>query len=61
MYDHLSSGKTLPASQVVRTVPRGGTPGSAPAISAAHLPPLAATPVAGNAISITEGAIAIPD
>ena len=61
MYDHLASGKTLPASQVVRTVPRGGTPGSAPAITTANLPPLAATPLAGDAIAITAGAIAIPD
>lgn len=61
VYDHLASGKPLPASQVVRTVPRGGTPGSAPAITAAHVPPLAATPAAGDAIAITAGAIAIPD
>lgn len=61
VYDHLASGKPLPASQVVRTVPRGGTPGSAPAITAAHVPPLAVTPAAGDAIAITAGAIAIPD
>lgn len=61
MYEHLASGKPLPASQVVRTVPRGGTPGAAPAITAANVPPLAATPAAGNAISITAGAISIPD
>jgi len=61
VYDHLASGKALPASQVVRTVPRGGTPGSAPAITAANVPPLAATPAAGDAIAITAGAIAIPD
>lgn len=61
VYDHLASGKPLPASQVVRTLPRGGTPGAAPAITAAHVPPLAATPAAGDAIAITAGAIAIPD
>jgi hydroxybutyrate-dimer hydrolase len=61
VYDHLSSGKALPASQVVRTVPRGGTPGAAPAITAANVPPLAATAAAGDAIAITAGAIAIPD
>ncbi|WP_233244692.1 D-(-)-3-hydroxybutyrate oligomer hydrolase, partial [Acidovorax sp. HMWF029] len=61
VYDHLASGKALPASQVVRTVPRGGTPGSAPAITAANVPPLATTPAAANAIAITAGAIAIPD
>ena len=61
VYDHLASGKALPASQVVRTVPRGGTPGSAPAITAANVPPLATTPAAANAIAITAGAISIPD
>ena len=61
MYEHLANGKALPASQVVRTVPRGGTPGAAPAITAANVPPLAATPAAANAISITAGAISIPD
>lgn len=61
VYDHLASGKALPGSQVVRTVPRGGTPGSAPAITAANVPPLATTPAAANAIAITAGAISIPD
>lgn len=61
VYDHLASGKALPASQVVRTVPRGGTPGSAPAITGANVPPLAASAAAGDAIAITAGAIAIPD
>lgn len=62
MYDRLANGKALPASQVVRTVPRGGTAGSAPAISAANLPPLVATPTAGNAIVVTaDGVITIPD
>lgn len=61
VYDNLASGKALPASQVVRTVPRGGAPGSAPAIAAANVPPLAAVPAAGNAIAVTSGAIAIPD
>ncbi|WP_422846557.1 D-(-)-3-hydroxybutyrate oligomer hydrolase [Acidovorax sp. M2(2025)] len=61
VYDHLANGKALPASQVVRTVPRGGTPGSAPAITADNVPPLAATPAPGNAIAVTAGAIAIPE
>ncbi len=61
MYDHLTQGRPLPASQVVRTVPRGGAPGSAPAITAANLPALATTPAAGDAIAVTAGAIAIPD
>lgn len=61
VYEHLANRRPLPASQVVRTVPRGGTPGSAPAITAANVPPLVTTPAAGNAIAITAGAIAIPD
>lgn len=62
VYEHLSSGKPLPASQVVRTLPRGGTPGAAPAITPAHLPAIAAAPAAGDAIAVTEaGSIAIPD
>ena len=61
VYEHLANGKALPASQVVRTLPRGGTPGSAPAITAANVPPLATTPAAANAIAITAGAISIPD
>ncbi|ATG94182.1 D-(-)-3-hydroxybutyrate oligomer hydrolase [Paracidovorax citrulli] len=61
MYAHLVNGEPLPASQVVRTVPRGGTPGSAPAITAANVPPIAAMPVAADAVAITSGAIAVPD
>ena len=62
MYDHLTTGKALPASQVVRTTPRSGTAGAAAAITAANVPAIAATPVAGNAITVTSaGAITIPD
>ena len=42
-------GAALPPSQVVRTTPRGGTPGAAPAITAANVPPTSAAPAAGNA------------
>ncbi|SFD55633.1 D-(-)-3-hydroxybutyrate oligomer hydrolase [Paracidovorax konjaci] len=61
MYEHLVNGQALPPSQVVRTVPRGGTPGGAPAITAANVPPIAATPAAANAITVTSGAISVPD
>lgn len=62
MYDHLTTGKALPASQVVRTTPRSGAAGAAAAITAANVPAIAATPVAGNAITVTSaGAITIPD
>ena len=61
MYAHLRSGAALPASQVVRTTPRGGLPGAAPAITAANMPPLALLPAPANAIAVTAGVIAIPD
>jgi hydroxybutyrate-dimer hydrolase len=61
MYAHLKNGAALPASQVVRTVPRGGTPGAAPALAAANLPPIAATPSAGNAITVTGTTLNVPD
>ncbi len=61
MYEHLKTGKALPASQVVRTVPRGGVPGAAPAISAANLPAMATTPAAADAIAVAAGSIAVPE
>ncbi|ANH73766.1 D-(-)-3-hydroxybutyrate oligomer hydrolase [Ralstonia insidiosa] len=53
MYAFLKSGTPLPPSQVVRTTPRGGTAGSAPAISAANVPNFTNTPAAGDRISVT--------
>jgi hydroxybutyrate-dimer hydrolase len=61
MYAHLKSGAPLPASQVVRTVPRGGTPGAAPAISAANVPPIALQPAAGDAITMQGNTLRVPD
>ena len=61
MYAHLKSGTPLPASQVVRTVPRGGTAGAAPQITAANVPPIVATPAAGNAITFAANTVTIPN
>ena len=61
MYAHLSTGAALPPSQVVRTVPRGGVPGRAPALTEANLPAIASVPVAGNAIVLTPGVISVPE
>lgn len=61
VYDNLRTGKALPASQVVRTLPRGGTPGAAPAITGANVPPLVAVPAAGDAIVYGAASVAIPD
>ena len=61
MLQHLRTGAALPASQVVRTVPRGGTAGAAPAITTANVPAMLTTPAAADAIAITAGSIAVPD
>ncbi len=61
MWDHLRHGKPLPESQVVRTVPRGGTPGAAPAITQANVPPIARRPAAENAIRMVDNTLVVPD
>ena len=61
MWNHLRSNAAIPPSQVVRTTPRGGTPGSAPAITAANVPSIAATPAAGDAITFGNNVLVIPD
>jgi hydroxybutyrate-dimer hydrolase len=61
MWAHLRSGTALPASQVVRTTPRGGTPGAAPAIAASNVPPIVAAPAAANAIGFAGTALTVPN
>ena len=61
MYDHLRNGTPLPPSQVVRTTPRGGTPGAAPPITAANVPPISATPAQGDLITFSDNVLTIPD
>jgi hydroxybutyrate-dimer hydrolase len=61
VYANLKSGTALPASQVVRTVPRGGVAGSAPAITAANVPAIATVPAAGNQIQFSANTLTIPD
>jgi hydroxybutyrate-dimer hydrolase len=61
MFAHLKTGGALPPSQVVRTTPRGGTPGFAPAITAANVPPFSAAPAAGNLIAFTGTSLAVPN
>ena len=60
VYDNLKTGKALPASQVVRTVVRGGTGGAAPAITAANVPAIAATPAAADAITFAGSTVTVP-
>lgn len=61
MYAHLKNGDALPPSQVVRTVPRGGAPGAAPAITAANVPPIQAAPAAVNLITFEGNTASIPE
>ncbi|MEP7102480.1 MAG: 3-hydroxybutyrate oligomer hydrolase family protein [Burkholderiales bacterium] len=61
MYANLKSGTALPPSQVVRTTPRGGTPGAAPAITSAAVPPIAAAPLVANQIGFTGTSITVPN
>ncbi|TWO69174.1 hydrogenase [Caenimonas sedimenti] len=61
MYAHLKSGAALPASQVVHTTPRGGTPLAAPAITAANVPAISAAPAAANQIGFSGTSITVPN
>jgi len=61
MYARLTQGTALPPSQVVRTTPRGGTPGAAPAITTANVPPISNTPAASDTITYSGGTVTIPD
>ena len=51
MWNHLRAGAPLPPSQVIRTTPRGGTPGAAPPITTANLPPISLAPAATDVIN----------
>jgi hydroxybutyrate-dimer hydrolase len=61
MYAHLKNGTPLPASQVVRTLPRGGTPGTAPALAAANVPSIVTAPAAADAITMSGATLVVPD
>ncbi len=61
MWATLKNGTPLPPSQVVRATPRGGSPGAAPAITAANLPAIVAAPAAGNAITVSGNTLQVPE
>jgi hydroxybutyrate-dimer hydrolase len=61
VYNNLRNNTAIPPSQVVRTTPRGGTAGAAPAITASNVPPIAATPAAADAITFTNNVLQIPE
>ena len=61
MYAHLKNGAQLPPSQVVYTVPRGGTPGAAPPITAANVPPIDPAPAPDHRITVDDRTVHIPE
>ena len=61
MWAHLKSGAALPPSQVVRTTPRGGFAGQAPAIAVTNVPVFSATPAATEQITFSNNVVTIPD
>ena len=60
MYAHLTEGKALPPSQVVRPTPRGAVPYT-PANVPLLLPPAKLAPAAGDRINFEDGVLAIPE
>lgn len=61
MYAHLKSGAALPASQVVRTVPRGLTGTAVNPITAANVPPIKTVPAAADQITFANNVVTIAD
>ena len=61
MYANLRNGTAIPPSQVVRTTPRGGTPGAAPAITASNVPPISASPTTANQITFSNNTLTVPE
>lgn len=59
MWSHLKNGTPLPPSQVMRTIPRGGSPGAAPPLGVANLPAIVANP-GSNAIRVSDGVVDVP-
>ena len=62
MYDHLKTGKALPASQLVRTKPREQKDGKTVAIDRSNVPPIESSLGANTLISVgLDGKLRIPD
>jgi hydroxybutyrate-dimer hydrolase len=61
MWAHLKNGTALPPSQVVRTTPRGGAAGAANAIAASNVPAIAASPAAGDRITLSGSTMTVPE
>ena len=60
MYAHLRNGTALPPSQVVRATPRGGV-SPAPAIAAANVPAISATPLVADQIGFAGTSVNVPN
>jgi hydroxybutyrate-dimer hydrolase len=61
MWAKLKNGTALPPSQVVHTTPRGLPVGTAPAITTANVPKIAATPATADVITTSAGVINVPN
>lgn len=61
VWANLKNGTALPPSQVVRTVPRGGTPGAAPAITSANVPAISASPATADQITFANNTLSVPN
>ena len=61
VYANLTTGAPLPPSQLVRTTPRGGAPGAAPAITKANVPSISMSPPAGDQITFSNNTVTVPD
>lgn len=61
LYANLKSGAALPASQVVRTMPRGLTGAVANPITAANVPPIKVTADAADRISFANNVVTVAD
>ena len=61
MYANLKNGAPLPASQVVRTVPRGLNGAAVNPITAANVPPIQTKPAAADQITFANNVLIIAD
>jgi hydroxybutyrate-dimer hydrolase len=61
MWAHLTDGKPLPKSQVVRTIPRGVAGGVVPPLRRANLPPILIEPDRSSRIAFDGRQLRIPD
>ena len=61
MYANLKTGAALPASQVVRTVPRGLTGAVVNPIAPANVPPIKTVPAVGDQITFANNVVTVAD